>query len=357
MILRLYSFLIILCALSTGIFLWLQGRVPKEEEDGRQEWISPLVTDSDFLADLARSGQRGASGIAVVAPASGLDAESRQKAYDLASRLQVALQPETFSDAAPPYHANSDEIRAFLFAQALADPEVEVIWALRGGYGSNRILKLLENAPALKKPKLFIGYSDMTFLHLFLTQHGWKTIHGPMFWELGSAGKDEKNFRLLASLLAGEVENLRYEGLKPLNQAAKNCDTPVEGAVIGGNLTCIAAAVGTPWQLDAKDKILFFEDVGEKGYQIDRLLSQLKSAGQLDDAKAILFGSFTRSDANAAFALERFARDCPKPVFASDDFGHGERNFPLAFNTPAAIEKDAKHPDSSILSMHIEELP
>ncbi len=218
------------------------------------------------------------------------------------------------------------------------DPDVEVLWAVRGGYGASRLLPALENGATLPEaPKVLVGYSDITFLHLFLGKRGWPSVHGAMFWELGADGSDPENFRRLAAVLSGETAELRYEGLKPGNPAAEKLDQPVAGKLVGGNLTCLTAAVGTPWQPDVSGNILFLEDVKEKGYKLDRLFTQLQQAGLLDGASAILLGEFSEGDEQVEFALARFAQSVSVPVFRCDWFGHGEKNYPLILGAPAAI--------------------
>ncbi|MDL2259411.1 LD-carboxypeptidase, partial [Deltaproteobacteria bacterium OttesenSCG-928-K17] len=173
-----------------------------------------LPDDADFKAELNKWGRKGTAGIFVVAPASGLKGDEAKRAYAMAEKLGVRFSEKTLSPDATPYNANSDKIRLELLAEALTSPDVEVVWALRGGYGSSRLLaELALKMPPQAAEKTFIGYSDMTFLHLFLQSKGWRTIHGAMFWDLDSQTKDEENFKLLAGLLAGRIEKLDYSGL------------------------------------------------------------------------------------------------------------------------------------------------
>lgn len=327
---------------------------PQIEEEAPA--FRPLLDNADFLAELDKSGTRGRKGIRIVAPGSGLHGDNTEKAYRLAEKLGVDLPREALDPEAVPYTANTDEARLASFLKALDDPEAEVLWALRGGYGSGRLLPELAKRD-LSRAKLFIGYSDMTFLHLFLQTRGWQTIHGSMFWELSGPSAAEENFRLLADLLSGRRKELVYDVLTPFNDSAKNATLPLGGLLTGGNLTCVASAIGTPWQLDAKDKILFLEDVKESGYKIDRMLTQLHLAGQLDGVKAIVFGTFTRGDESTEYTLARFAKECDIPIFKSDLFGHGSKNYPLIFNAPAALEKNDGKADGITLRVQADQLP
>lgn len=316
----------------------------------------PLLDDADFLAELDKSGSRGRKGIRIVAPGSGLHGDNTEKAYRLAEKLGVELPREALDPEAVPYTANTDEARLASFLKEFDDPEAEVLWSLRGGYGSGRLLTELAKRD-LSRPKLFIGYSDMTYLHLFLQTRGWQTIHGSMFWELSGPSAADENFRILADLLSGRRKELVYDVLTSFNDAAKNAALPLDGLLTGGNLTCVAAAVGTPWQLVARDKILFLEDVKESGYKIDRTLTQLRLAGQLDGAKAIIFGTFTQGDENTDYSLTRFAKECDIPIFKADIFGHDSKNYPLIFNAPATLEKNDGQEGGVTLRIQADQLP
>lgn len=305
--------------------------------------------DPRLVAALGRAGRTGTRGIVVVAPASGVKDDNVRKAHEVARELGIRFPEEALDAKAVPYNANADEVRLDLLLEALNDPAAETLWALRGGYGCGRLLPGLSGAALPETPKLFIGYSDLTYLHLFFQRRGWPTIHGDMFWELTAADRDPDNLRILASLLAGETEELRYTGLKPFNQAARDTDSAIEAPLTGGNLTCLAAAAGTPWTVDAAGRVLFIEDVKEAGYKIDRMLTQLRQSGALGGARAVLLGTFTRGDDATEYALERFAGDIPLPVFRADRFGHGEKNHPLVFNKPARIEKNRDEGDTFVL--------
>ena len=315
---------------------------------GDKDSPTPLWQDSVFREALSRSGARGIGGIAIVAPSSGLSVESAKTAYEMAVGLGVRFSPQALDVAAVPYTANSDEVRLELLRQAFEDEETEVLWALRGGYGSSRLLAEFDPTLPPEKRKIFIGYSDLTFVHLLMQKWNRPSVHGAMFWELKGAGKgkSEENFRALARLLTGEEKELRYDGIKPFNRAAERLDTPIRAVVRGGNLACLAAAVGTPWSVDAAGCILFLEDVDEKGYQLDRMLTQLKEAGVLDKVGAVLLGEFVGDGKGIGFALERFARDIDVPVFRCELFGHGATNLPLVFNSPAVMEKSDR-PDGA----------
>lgn len=322
-----------------------------------QERAPKLSDDPAFLADLRQTRPQGPGGIAVVAPSSG-PADNGASAHALADKLGVRFPQSAVDNRQVPYNATSDQARLRLLADALTDPAVEVIWALRGGYGSSRLLSGLSRlALPRSTKKILIGYSDITFLHLFFQKKGWKTVHASLFGELDSQSKDEDNFRRLAALLAGRVKELRYAEIHPYNQAALALTRPVRAVLTGGNLTCIAAAEGTPWPLQASGKILFLEDVKEPGYKIDRMLTQLRLAGSLKGVKAVVLGAFTTGDEFTEHALKRFASDCGIPVFKTEQFGHGPQNFPLIFNALATLQQNPDDKGAFILRIRADQLP
>ena len=322
--------------------------------------LPALVNDEVFIEDVQRMGRAGqttpatTAHIAAIAPSSGVGKKNEPLIRGMAEKLAVTIDANSFSRDPVPYTANTDDHRLNALVEALVDPDIEVIWTMRGGYGASRLLEGLSRVPSrLFHKKMLIGYSDITFLHLFFQKLGWQTVHGAMFAEMANPAKDEQNFRQLARLVSGQLPVLTYTGLKPRNRAAHALAEPIRGVITGGNLTCVAAAVGTPWGLDASGKILFLEDVEEPGYKVDRMLTQLTAAGQLEGVRAILFGAFSDGDALTAYALERFANESPVPVFSSEQFGHGPTNLPLLFNAPATLGEKVPDTDEVTLSIQV----
>ena len=256
---------------------------------------------------------------------------------------QLLLDP----DKKVPFHAYEDRYNAWIVNEFLHGP-VSILWCYQGGYGSPRIIKYLTQKPI--KPTMVVGYSDITALHLFFSQNwGWKTLHGPMASELlkSPEEKDPKNFKLLADILSGKISKWSIEHLKPLNAAARRSSS-ISGRLTGGNATLLERSLGTCWEIQGKDKIIFIEDVGCKGYQIDRSLDHLKEAGVFKNAKAILLGDFEAQsgDEFVQFALERFANELSIPVFQTNQFGHGFHNVPIMYNAQGHIHNGRLDIDS-----------
>ena len=237
--------------------------------------------------------------------------------------------------------ANSDHARFAQLRRALTAPDSRAVWCVRGGYGAIRLVgDLLELAPP-RRPKLFIGYSDATTLHYLLNHHWrWPTLHGPLLDRLGSRAAPLEELEELRSVLLGGAREVVFRGLVPLNAPARR-RARLTARVFGGNLTVLETTLGTPLARHPR-QILFLEDIGERGYRVDRMLQHLAQAGALGHVKAVVFGAFIggrepRGGTLVPAVLERFAREQPVPVLAGMKAGHGEHQRPVFFNTPAEL--------------------
>jgi muramoyltetrapeptide carboxypeptidase len=233
----------------------------------------------------------------------------------------------------------SDDVRFECLKDAINDDSTDIVWALRGGYGSARLIDKLLDLPKPKKEKIFIGYSDITALHLFFSQKwGWKTIHGAVLREIYEDDKSQNNLIKIADFIKQRLKIIQIEDLKPMNKTAEKSGT-ISGKITGGNLKIIETSIGTNWEIDSKDKILFLEEVGDAEYQIDRALLHLKQADLLN-VKAIIFGSFdSGSGKDLEIAIKKFAVENSIPAFKTDKFGHSKFNYPIIYNSTAKIGK------------------
>jgi len=245
------------------------------------------------------------------------------------------------------YLAGPDTQRLADLHAALADPEVAALHAIRGGYGCMRILDGIDTALLRARPKLLIGYSDLTALQARWAHEGLPTLHAPMAAsDMLLPGRPPSNdsdrdalFTLLqGGLRAGEV--LAPElAPSPLHVGGR-----AAGRLVGGNLSLVAALLGTPWAWDARGALLFLEDVSEDLYRVDRLLTQLRLAGVLDAAAGIVLGSFTEAESPAALLqslLQPLCEGQGKPLLAGWPAGHGTPNRPLPLGLHAVLDADA----------------
>lgn len=246
--------------------------------------------------------------------------------------------------------ANSDEERFSQLTQALYNPDSSAVWCLRGGYGCTRLIpNLLPIAPPALN-KLFIGFSDITTLHLFLQQHWyWQTLHGPSAHQVAHGYIDDLSISELKQLIFGQLPQLTFT-LAPLNAVTPGCSRSrhdinkrFKSTLIGGTLTLVQASLGTSWQITAKNKILFLEEVNEAPYRVDRMLQHLQQAISLSELTALVFGDFITTPSQRTLmdaVLQRFAETLPIPVFSCPGVGHGKTNRSLVFGAPTHLEWD-----------------
>lgn len=262
--------------------------------------------------------------IAIVAPASNCARDEFDRGAEELRRLafEPVYAPSVFDRST--FTAGSAETRAAAFVRAWSDPSVAALVALRGGYGSVHLLPLLAGFEPARTPKLFIGYSDNTSILSWLTcQCGIAALHGPMLdrrLSRGAAGYDESSF--MALLQDGAGLTLSPDGLIVMNPGE------VSGPVYGGTMTQLVASLGTPYAFDPPDGcVLFLEDVDERPYRLDRMLTQLRLAGILRRARALVFGEMRGCDEpggaiTARDAIHAFVREFSGPVLFGFPSGH-----------------------------------
>ena len=244
--------------------------------------------------------------------------------------------------------SNRDEIRSRHLREALLAPDSRAVWCIRGGYGSLRLIPdLLRVRRPSFRPKLFVGLSDITSLHAFLNQKwGWPTVHGPLLDRLGRGAALARFERELRKFVFGHEPSISFSGLKPLNQKARGRGV-IRGKVSGGNLIVLQSSLATraPWQ--TRGRILFFEEIGERGYRIDRVLEQFDQAGMFQSARAVIFGQFTEGrepdGRNLIWpVIHRFAESAKIPVFSGLQSGHDIIQRPVPFETASVLKLGAR---------------
>lgn len=220
----------------------------------------------------------------------------------------------------------------------------KAIWCVRGGYGSMRLIPMLSKLKPPTRPKVLLGFSDITALHLFFNQKwNWPSLHSRNISAMRQEDQLTPDRRATQRILFGNEEKITFKKLKPLNDHAK-VEQVIQGKIVGGNLRILQSSLGTSWELQAKKKILFIEDIGERGYSVHRMLEQLKQAKIIDRGLlALAIGQFTEGEEKngkdlTLDALKRFAAELPYPVFSGLPCGHGADNYPLPLNTPCELK-------------------
>ncbi|HCR85075.1 MAG TPA: hypothetical protein DIV86_00175 [Alphaproteobacteria bacterium] len=246
--------------------------------------------------------------------------------------------------ASAPAESRFKQLKDALFAK-----DSKAIWCVKGGSGSPEIipmLKKIKNKP--KVQKLFIAFSDITSIHFFLNQNwGWQTVHGPILWQIIRQRIDEESIKNIENIIFGREYKTEFE-LEEIGKNSKQKNINAK-AIIGGNLKLVQCSIGTIWEIKAKDKILLFEDINEKPYQVDRLMRHIIQANLCKGAKAIIFGDFEGGEIEMDMPLinkilERFANEIKIPVFRVSGIGHTARNYGIHFGSPTKIEFKNKKP-------------
>lgn len=183
--------------------------------------------------------------------------------------------------------------------EMFSDKEVKAVFCIRGGYGSGQLLAQLDYKLIRSNPKIFLGYSDITAMHLAINiMAGIVTFHGPVLLsQFSSYTIDYFKKALLSTEPIGKIENPSViSGIRPAYPFRTIVPGIAKGRLTGGNLSLVASLMGTPYEIETKGKIIFLEDVGEEPFRIDRMLTQLNLSGKLNDASGIVFGKCAGCD-------------------------------------------------------------
>jgi muramoyltetrapeptide carboxypeptidase len=277
--------------------------------------------------------------VAVVAPASPFDRDElfRGLAW-LRTRYPLRVASSILDRSG--YLAGDDARREGELARAMLDPGVEAIVCARGGYGVMRVLARLPWDAFVKRPRWLVGFSDITAVHLALNQRGVCSIHGPNVTGLGRSITASERASVIAALEGGAPEV--WSDLTMVH-AGRPRTGGVRGPVIGGNLSLVVAMAAAN-QLDVPaGAIVVLEDVTERPYRIDRMLTSLLNGGHLARAAAIVFGGFTQCEPGqdgltAASVLAERTSGLGIPVVAGAPFGHGAPNRAFVLGRSATLE-------------------
>lgn len=231
-------------------------------------------------------------------------------------------------------YAGTDQQRANDLQEAINDPKTKAIICARGGYGSVRILEKLDFSPLLKTPKWLVGFSDVTVLHSVLNKLGIASIHGAMPGFFIENKKPTRSFLSLMEILTSGKSQFEIVS-NDLNRKG-TCS----GELVGGNLSLIYALQGTPYQLDTSSKILLIEDLSEYLYHLDRMMQNLRLAGQLKNLAGLVMGGFTdMKDNDSPFGksaqeiILEAVQDYHFPVCFDFPIGHIPKNIAVMFGS------------------------
>lgn len=229
------------------------------------------------------------------------------------------------------YFSGTDEERCNDLQQMLDDKNIDAILCGRGGYGTGRIIDMLDFSKFVKRPKWIIGFSDITVLHCHLfSNYKIASLHAPMAAAFNDGEFKNQYIESLHHALLGKKANYKTEG-NILDQPGK-----ASGILVGGNLSLLANIIGTASDIKTKNKILFIEEVGEYIYSVDRMMYQLKRSGKLDHLKGLIIGRFSEmKDTTVPFgetteeAIKKIVKDYDFPVCFGFPVSHEKENYAL----------------------------
>lgn len=290
--------------------------------------------------------------IGIIAPAGPSREERVKRSYEKLKSMGFEVKVGRSCYGSYGYLSGPDSLRAEDINSMFADDEIDGIICLRGGYGSLRILDRLDYKVIKDKPKVLVGYSDITALHIAIGQiANLVTFHGPMVSSdmvdnFHDFSKDSLyNFILQDGPYEARIKNPAGEKIESINGGI------AEGPIIGGNLSIIVSTLGTPYEIDLKGKILFVEEIGEEPYRIDRMFNQLRLSGKLKEAAGIILGDFRNcipreSRKDSSLTLAQVIEDVIKPIAIPTIFnlkaGHCKPMITIPFGVKVRLDGDNK---------------
>ena len=302
----------------------------------RRETLTSLKMEHRM--PLAPPRLRPGDAIGITAPASPFDREQFYLGVGLleTAGFKVLVPKNIFLKNG--YLAGTDAQRAELVMEMFTDTEIKAILCARGGFGSMRILPLLDYACIRENPKIVVGFSDVTALLAALySRCDMVTFHGPVV--AGLPGLDEQSLVALMSAIAGPSP---IDINAPQGEAV--CPGSSTGPVLAGNLTTLCHLIGTPFMPPTQGHLLLLEDRGEAPYRVDRMLSQLRLAGCFETIAGLAFGSFDdcgQPDELSRIFADHFG-DRRFPVLTGLDVGHGKRNLTIPIGITATLDADRR---------------
>jgi muramoyltetrapeptide carboxypeptidase len=292
-----------------------RSRLSKPEVLRRGDRVRLIATASPFDPGLFRAGRQVLEGLGLV---------------PVVSRGEFAREG---------FLAGNDHRRAEELKSALQEEDTQAVWCIRGGYGTARLLPLLDLPRLRRHPKLLVGFSDVTALLVQMVRPGgFVTIHGPVVTQLPRLPATD--LRWLTALLFSPRAPRRL----PIGRTRTLVPGIAEGGLVAGNLSILASLVGTRFAPDLRSAVLCLEDVNEEAYRLDRLFWQIVSAGLLKRVRGIVVGELAGCKPegtgrhSARRVLERAISALGLPALSCTAFGHGRRNLALPIGVQVRLD-------------------
>jgi muramoyltetrapeptide carboxypeptidase len=284
--------------------------------------------------------------VGVIAPASPPGIESLERGIDFLIEQGLEVREGKSVRKINGYLAGTDKERLEDLHDMFEDKEIKAIFCACGGYGTGRIAAGLDYRLIKANPKIFWGYSDITFLHTSIRQEtGLVTFHGPML--ASDIGKEDVHplSKQYFSQLFQPAASVYTEELSPLSAVVEG---KAQGQLTGGNLCLIASTLGTPYEIDVKGKVLLIEDINEEPRSVDRMLNQLFMAGKLSEAAAIIAGDFKDCEPQRELSLsldevlDQYLIKAGRPAMKGFKIGHCSPHFSVPLGADAVLDTKEK---------------
>jgi muramoyltetrapeptide carboxypeptidase len=259
--------------------------------------------------------------IAIVSTARKVSSKELAPAMLFAKKMGLEVQLGITINAEKNQYAGDDALRAQDFQDLLDSPHIKAIWCARGGYGTIRMVDVLDFTRFIQHPKWLIGYSDVTVLHSHINRLNIPTIHGQMSLEIEK--KSQASRDTLQQALFGEHPSISYS----LDSSLLSRSGKASGILVGGNLSVLYSILDSPSELDWQGKILFIEDLDEMLYHIDRMMQNLKRSGRLKNLAGLIVGGMSQMRDNTI----AFGKTAHQIIFEAVE----EYQYPVCFNFPA----------------------
>ncbi|MCX7954830.1 MAG: LD-carboxypeptidase [Bacteroidales bacterium] len=282
--------------------------------------------------------------VGIIAPGSKVDLKKLNKGIEIIKSWQlVPIVGKHVFKKNTKYFSSTDIERADDLQNFINDDSICAIWCARGGYGSQRIVNLIDWTPILKKPKWLIGFSDVTFLLNYLANMGIPSLHGPMVTSLYRTSIN--SLKILKNFLFKCDFKYKLINVKILNLTKPNFE--IKSKIFGGNLSLMQVCINVCDNFKNNENIIFLEDTTEYMYRIDRMIKHLSASGFFKNTKAIILGTF-----NNILEKNKFDYDIKEifletinnsiPIFYNFPAGHTSKNYPLIIGSKCIISLENK---------------
>lgn len=275
--------------------------------------------------------------IGVIAPAGSVSDERLQAGVEALRRAGFGVELAQGILDRKGYLAGEPENRAKALRDFFARDDIAAVFCARGGFGSIQLLSFLEVDKIRRHPKIFVGYSDVTILLNWLVERcALVAFHGPMVAMEIAQGLGPRSEEFFWETLLGKKRSWQLRVGEMVRPGY------AEAAMVGGCLSIVVTTLGTPYEIETAGKILFLEDIGERPYRLERMLTHLKLARKFEGLAGLVFGSFTDCEGEGDRDLQKIVQelfhDASYPVIAGLEAGHGNENLLLPFGVKMALD-------------------